>query len=95
MWAKHWQKKVHQQKRLWQGTRRIPAMVGIVGASLVHIDTSDEAAATAEQQLPNIGERRRLTERLIPICDDDDPLAVYWSVFIEFYYGVYLQNYYK
>ena len=53
----------HQQKRLWQGERRIPAMGVIVGAWLAHRDHIDEAAAPTEQKLPEIRERWRLTEQ--------------------------------
>ena len=62
-------------------------MGGIFGSSLVHSDPIDEDAAPTEQKLPKIGERRRLTERLIPIRRNNGLLAVVVS--IEFYYCVF------
>ena len=67
----------HQQKRLRESARRIPAMGGIFGdASMEHSDRIDEAAAPTEQRLPEIGVRRRLIEQPTHRRNKDGFLAV-------------------
>ena len=63
-------------RSVFQRTRRNPATGGIVGTSLVHSDHIDEATAPTEQQLPEIGERRRLIEQLTQPWNIDGLLAV-------------------
>ena len=80
MSTKHAQKEAHQQKRLRERRRRIPPANML--SERIHSDRIDEAAAPTKQKLPEIGERRRLTERIIPIPRNKDvPLAVWVCIY--------------